>query len=405
MSTLHYLHEISDGGERERFVYSCSECSCVLNVCAALEPVGDTVESLENRCPGCGSALEARVSCRSARIPEAWPEISRSAYARSARAETKVEYQTAASLRGFSFNFAPLDALVAHYVDPNWSVAFAGRCANAVAEFLCFRAQLPKEAGGSDSSVVLIDGGNRSDLYLFSSYAKLYGVAPRKALRRVVTSRAFTMYQMADLVVNQLGKVVDEYGAKVVVLSDVFGHAQRGVGAPRGRGEEARGRGQARAGGGEEGEEGPRVHDAGHEDALRPGDDRPRGRPGRARGVRRVHRGDAAQAPVQEGTPLAAVHAARPPLPQQPRQEGGRRLAVGRTTPSFRIAEAQEIEEWRRFRRALPKGERAAFDEMLNAARLYASASSAAVRTSRFEGMAMAIAFHHFKALAEVGDE
>ena len=55
---------------------------------------------------------------------------------------------------------------------------------------------------------------------------------------------------------------------------------------------------------------------------------------------------------------------------------------MGRTTPSFRIAEAQEIEEWRHFRRALPKGDRPAFDEMLNAARLYASASSAAVRTS-----------------------
>jgi hypothetical protein len=223
LPTLHYLHEISDGGGKERFVYSCSECSCVLNVCAALEPVGDTVESLENRCPGCGSALEARVSCRSAHIPEAWSEISRSAYARSARAETKAEFQTAASLRGFSFNFAPLDALVAHYIDPAWSVAFTGRCANAVAEFLCFRAQLPKEAGGSDSSVVLIDGGNRSDLYLFSSYAKLYGVAPRKALRRVVTSRAFTMYQTANLVTRELGRVIDEYGAKVVVLSDILG--------------------------------------------------------------------------------------------------------------------------------------------------------------------------------------
>jgi hypothetical protein len=78
---------------------------------------------------------------------------------------------------------------------------------------------------------------------------------------------------------------------------------------------------------------------------------------------------------------------------------------VGRTVPSFRVAEGQEIEEWRRFRRSLPRGDRAAFDEMLNAARLYASASSAAVRTSRFEGMAMAIAFHHYKALAEASDE
>jgi len=221
---LHYLHEASDAGEKERFVYSCSECLCVLNVCAALEPVGDTVESLGNRCPGCGSPLESRVSCRSTYIPEEWSEISRSAYSMEReRAETKVVFQTAASLRGFSFNFGPLDALVAHYIDPNWSIAFTGRCANAVAEFLCFRAQLPKEAGGSDSNVVLVDGGNRSDLYLFSSFAKLYGVSARKALRRVVTSRAFTMYQMADLVVNKLAKVVDDYGAKVVVLSDVLG--------------------------------------------------------------------------------------------------------------------------------------------------------------------------------------
>ncbi len=221
---LHYMGEASNGDGRERLVYSCSECSCVLNVSAALEPVGETVESLGNRCPGCGSTLEARVSCRSARVPETWAEMSRSAYpAVKARAETKVEFQTAASMRGFSFNFAPLDALVAHYIDPGWSVAFTGSGANAVAEFLCFRAQLPKEAGGVDSSVVLIDGGNRSDLYLFSSYAKLYGVAPKKALRRVVTSRAFTMYQTADLVVNQLAKAVDRYGAKIVVLSDILG--------------------------------------------------------------------------------------------------------------------------------------------------------------------------------------
>ncbi len=73
---------------------------------------------------------------------------------------------------------------------------------------------------------------------------------------------------------------------------------------------------------------------------------------------------------------------------------------MGRTIPSFRIAEAQETAEWRAFRRALPKRDRAAFDQMLNSARLYTSASSAAVRTSRFEGMAMALVFHHYRMLA-----
>jgi len=66
------------------------------------------------------------------------------------------------------------------------------------------------------------------------------------------------------------------------------------------------------------------------------------------------------------------------------------------------MAEAQEIEEWKPFRSALPKREREAFDEMLGTAKLYASASSAAVRVSRFDGMAMALLFHHQRILAGV---
>jgi hypothetical protein len=72
---------------------------------------------------------------------------------------------------------------------------------------------------------------------------------------------------------------------------------------------------------------------------------------------------------------------------------------MGRTIPSFRIAEAQEVAEWKTFRKALPRRDRAVFDEMLSSARLYTSASSAAVRTSKFEGMAMAIIFHHYRVL------
>jgi hypothetical protein len=72
---------------------------------------------------------------------------------------------------------------------------------------------------------------------------------------------------------------------------------------------------------------------------------------------------------------------------------------MGRTIPSFRIAEAQEAAEWKSFRKALPRGDRAAFDEMLGSTRLYASASSAAVRPSKFEGMTMAVIFHHYRML------
>jgi hypothetical protein len=77
---------------------------------------------------------------------------------------------------------------------------------------------------------------------------------------------------------------------------------------------------------------------------------------------------------------------------------------MGRTVPSFRLAQMREVEEWRTFRRALPKREREVFDEMLDTARLYISASSFAVRTSRLEGMGMALLFHHYKELQRLSE-
>jgi hypothetical protein len=78
---------------------------------------------------------------------------------------------------------------------------------------------------------------------------------------------------------------------------------------------------------------------------------------------------------------------------------------MGRTVPSFRLAEMHEVSQWREFRRALPKRERKTFDEMLDSARLYISASSFAVRTSRFEGMGMALLFHHYRVIEELAEK
>lgn len=77
---------------------------------------------------------------------------------------------------------------------------------------------------------------------------------------------------------------------------------------------------------------------------------------------------------------------------------------MGRTVPSFRLAEMREAGEWREFRKVLPKRERPLFDEMLDTAHLYISASSFAVRTSRLEGMAMSLLFHHYKQLNQLSE-
>ncbi len=101
-------------------------------------------------------------------------------------------------------------------------VALSGTCSSAVAELAVFRTQLPHEMGGLDSGVLFIDGGNRSDPYLFSAFAKQWRLRPRVTMRRVATCRVFTMYQLTALISGYLDHAVDDYAAKLVVISDLL---------------------------------------------------------------------------------------------------------------------------------------------------------------------------------------
>ena len=75
---------------------------------------------------------------------------------------------------------------------------------------------------------------------------------------------------------------------------------------------------------------------------------------------------------------------------------------MGRTVPSFRMALEQEIAGWSQYRRSLGVASRTALDAMFDEARTYCSASSNAVRPTRFEGMFMAIAFSHARRLEDL---
>jgi len=115
-----------------------------------------------------------------------------------------------------------LDSMLRPFV-PGFMAVVMGTEAQIVAELATFRAQLPLEMGGLDSAVVFIDGGNRSDPYLFSSFARQHDFRPSSAMRRIATCRAFTMYQLADLVSKHLVPAVTDYAAQLVVISDLLG--------------------------------------------------------------------------------------------------------------------------------------------------------------------------------------
>ncbi len=219
MARLHYVYEqIGDGSER--FVYYCSSCDRVLLVRRDRGPAGTTVSSPTRRCADCGRPLEGRIECALAPVPDDWSDVFLSQAPQPQRND--VIFQKASSMPHFSLGFSRLDSLLRPLSDGHL-IVLEGDASSAVAELAAFRAQLPIESGGLDSAVLFIDGGNRSDPYLFSSFAKQVGLKPAVAMRRVASCRVFTFYQLAALISEHLVRAVEDYGTKLIVISDVLG--------------------------------------------------------------------------------------------------------------------------------------------------------------------------------------
>ena len=78
---------------------------------------------------------------------------------------------------------------------------------------------------------------------------------------------------------------------------------------------------------------------------------------------------------------------------------------MGRTIPSFRIANEMEYGEWRNFRRALSKADRKMFDNMFFISALYNSACVCCANPIRIQPIIMSILFQHYKELSKLYKE
>ena len=88
---------------------------------------------------------------------------------------------------------------------------------------LCIRALLSERHGGFGSSyVIIIDAGNSSDIYSSVSLARQYGLDLKDTLKRIVVSRPFTIYQLANLVTSELPKAVQKFDTKTIIISDML---------------------------------------------------------------------------------------------------------------------------------------------------------------------------------------
>ena len=94
---------------------------------------------------------------------------------------------------------------------------------NAILVRLCVRALISKRQRRFEGStnVVFIDaGGKSSDIYQCVNFARqYYGIDIKKVLQSILVTRAFTIYQLADLLIYQLPRIIQQLlEAKVIVV-------------------------------------------------------------------------------------------------------------------------------------------------------------------------------------------
>jgi hypothetical protein len=93
---------------------------------------------------------------------------------------------------------------------------------------LAVKALLPRNHSGLESpTVTIIDGNIRGkpthlDFYSFIDHAIRYGMNVNSTLERIIVTRSFTAYQLADTIICNLSKMIRKYKSNIVIITDLF---------------------------------------------------------------------------------------------------------------------------------------------------------------------------------------
>ncbi len=123
----------------------------------------------------------------------------------------------------FPLNMRNVDDLFPGFAVGDFALIHGSPSIQTLISMLCVKAQLPTQLGGLGGSVIYVDGGNTFRLYQVARLAQIHQMDPKQALDRIYISRAFTAYQLTALIMERLQKAVDDFHAKLVVISDIAG--------------------------------------------------------------------------------------------------------------------------------------------------------------------------------------
>ena len=181
-----------------------------------------------NTCPGCSFGLDKVLGCRPSILPPGRRLLTNLKCPDAEmllEPDDPLEHQTR---RGSSLprDLQPsittgIEAIDKILILKKGQLVFLqGEPSNAFSLLLCVRATLPPPRG-LNTDVVFIDAGNLFDTYTIAQHITNLELDDERVHGRIHLSRAFTHHQVYNLIMDKLPSALDEYEARLAVVSDI----------------------------------------------------------------------------------------------------------------------------------------------------------------------------------------
>jgi len=121
-----------------------------------------------------------------------------------------------------SLNLRNVDELFPGFAPGDFAVIYGSPSIEYLSSLVCVRAQLPVEVGGLNTNVLFIDNGNTFNRHQVTRLLQRCHLDLKQALSRIHITRACTAYQLTSLIMEHLKNNVNEFNAKVIIISDII---------------------------------------------------------------------------------------------------------------------------------------------------------------------------------------
>jgi DNA-directed RNA polymerase subunit RPC12/RpoP len=226
--------------------YSCSECGTLLK-----KTIGEACQDLltinvKEECPKCGSVLKT-LKKEWKNLPQSQQPYDKYNKRRSLALQSSIlssKFQTAYDefTSKLMFDIEPLDSSLQNLNTEYNTLAIIGdnnhstnniKFTNILLTRLCIYSLslLRRREGFSLSStpsspllpyVVIVDAGNSLDFYQFVEFIRQYGLDIKETLQRIVVSRAFTVHQLTNLIINELPNIIRQLDTCLIIVPDLL---------------------------------------------------------------------------------------------------------------------------------------------------------------------------------------